>query len=128
MVFKRETIKGSTKMKSLHEKRKHVRVDIFAVARYFDPLRMQETGVQTRIANISEGGALLLTFDRGIPVDMSVLLHFRLPEEKSPLISAEGIIRHTSFLEKGLYRSGMEFHNLSEDVLKAIRKYISGNK
>lgn len=113
---------------SFHERRRHVRADIFAVTRYFCPSLNQEVGIQTRIADLSEGGALLLTFEQGIPVDRDVLLSFHLPGDESTLISVEGKIRHTSFLEKDLYRSGLEFLNVSEHALEAIQKYISRHK
>jgi len=110
------------------DRRRHTRVDIFAVTRYFCALRKQEVGVQTRIADLSESGAMLLTFGEAVPLDMSVLLSFHLPGAESVLVSVEGKIRHASLLERDLYRSGLEFLNVKENDLKAIRKYISQKK
>lgn len=110
------------------ERRKHARVDIFAVTRYFCALRKQEVGIQTRIADLSEGGALLLTFGEAVPLDMSVLLSFRLPDSETAMVSVEGKIRHGSLLERDLFRSGLEFSYVKENDLKAIRKYISQKK
>ncbi|MBU9888249.1 MAG: PilZ domain-containing protein [Candidatus Omnitrophica bacterium] len=107
------------------ERRQHVRVDIFAVTRYFDTLLKQEVGVQTRIADISEGGVLMLTFSEGVPLHTNVRLSFRLPDAESTLISVEGTIRHTNRLERDLYRSGLQFSGVDAKNLKAIRKYIS---
>ena len=107
------------------ERRRHARVDIFAVTRYYCALRKQEVGVQTRIADLSEGGALMLTFEEGVPLGMHVLLSFHIPGPESALVSVEGMIRHTNLLERDLYRSGLEFLNVKESDLKVIRKYIS---
>ena len=110
------------------DRRRHARVDIFAVTRYYCALRKQEVGVQTRIADLSEGGALLLTFEEGVPLGMHVLLSFHIPDPESVLVSVEGMIRHTNLLERDLYRSGLEFLNVKENDLRTIRKYISQKK
>ena len=112
----------------LIDRRKYVRVDIFAVTRYFSALRKQEVGIQTRIADLSEGGALLLTFEEGIPLDVTVLLSFHLPGFGPVLVSVEGKVRHTCLLERDLYRSGLEFLNVKQNDLQAIREYISKEK
>lgn len=119
---------SSEASQSSTDRRKYIRVDIFAVTRYFNALRRQEVGVQTRIADISEGGALMLTFGEGIPLGTSVRLNFSLPDAVGTPIAIEGEIRHTSLLERDLYRSGLQFFNVKENDLKAIRKYIVGQK
>ena len=77
------------------DRRKFVRVDIYAITRYFCPLRDMEVGVQTRISDISEGGALIMSFEEGIPLEASVKMSFVMPGEGDRLVSIEGIVRHS---------------------------------
>lgn len=93
----------------LKERRKFVRADIYAVTRYLCPLHNEEVGVQTRISDISEGGALLATFMEGVPVGTPVQMSFIMPGDEKKLITVEGKIRYTQFFEKDLFRSGVEF-------------------
>lgn len=106
------------------ERRKHVRVRIYAVTRYFCPSRNAEIGVQTQIADISEGGARLLTFIEGIPVDTIVQISFIMPDRENALISAEGRVCHTAFLEKDLYRSGIQFLKLKKKDRLIIHDFV----
>ncbi len=106
------------------ERRRFVRVSIYAITRYFCPLRDTEVGVQTRISDISEGGALLVTFMEGVPVGVDVKMSFVLPGKANHLISVSGIARHTGSLEKDLYRSGVEFLKVNKKDLHAIREYV----
>ena len=117
---------GSSDAKNeFKERRKSVRVDIYAVTRYFCPLRDREVGVQTRISNISEGGALLVTFMEGVPVETPVKMTFIMPGHEKMLITVEGKARHTGLFEKDLYRSGIEFSKIKKKDLQAIREYVA---
>lgn len=107
------------------DRRKFVRADIFAVTRFFCPFRDMEVGVQTRISDISEGGAMMVTFMEGVPVKAPVKMSFVLPSEGNPFVSVEGVVRHTGPLEKDLYRSGVEFRKIKGKDLKAIRHYVA---
>lgn len=107
------------------ERRAYVRVNIYAVTRYFCEERNAEIGVQTQIFDISEGGAKLLTFEEGIPMEAVVSMKFILPGEDGVLISVEGQVRHTSFLEKDLYRSGIKFLKVKEKDVLAIRCFVN---
>ncbi len=107
------------------ERRKFVRVSIYAITRYFCPLRDREVGVQTRISDISEGGALLVTFMEGVPVGVEVKMSFVMPGKANLLVSVEGVARHTEVLEKDLYRSGIEFLKIKKKELLAIREYVA---
>ena len=107
------------------ERRKFVRVSIYAITRYFCPLRDREVGVQTRISDISEGGALLVTFMEGGPVGVEVKMSFVMPGKANLLVSVEGVARHTEVLEKDLYRSGIEFLKIKKKELLAIREYVA---
>ncbi len=110
------------------ERRKFVRADIYAITRYFCPLRDMEVGVQTRISDISEGGALLVTFMEGAPVEAPVKMSFVMPGEKELFLSVEGIARHTEPLDKDLFRSGIEFTKIKEKDRHAIRAYVAEQK
>ncbi len=110
------------------DRRKFVRVSIYAITRYFCPLRDMEVGVQTRISDISEGGALLVTFTEGIPPEASVRMSFVMPGDESQFVTVEGKVKHTGFLEKELYRSGVEFLKLKKKDLQAIRAYVASRK
>ncbi|HOW58697.1 MAG TPA: PilZ domain-containing protein [Candidatus Omnitrophota bacterium] len=110
-----------------HERRKYVRVRIYAVTRYFCQARNAVVGVQTQISDISEGGAMLLTFMEGIPMNTIVKMDFVMPGKKDLLISIEGQVRHTGFLEKDLYRSGVEFLKIKETDRLAIRDFVKNH-
>ncbi len=107
------------------ERRRSVRVSIYAITRYFCPLRDMEVGVQTRISDISEGGALLVTFMEGVPSGAAVKMNFVMPGKSDRLVAVEGIARHTGILEKDLYRSGVEFLKIKKKDLFAIREYVA---
>ena len=107
------------------DRRKFVRVGIYAIARYFCPLRDMEVGVQTRISDISEGGALLVTFMEGVPTEAPVKMSFVMPGEQGLFISVEGIARHTRALDKDLFGSGVEFLKIKEKDQRAIREYVA---
>jgi len=110
------------------ERRKYARVSIYAITRYFCPFRDMEVGVQTRISDISEGGALLVTFTEGIPANASVKMSFVMPGDESRFVTVEGKVRYTGVFERDLYRSGIEFGKLKKKDLEAIRKYVAAPK
>ena len=109
-------------------RRKFVRADIYAITRYFCPFRDMEVGVQTRISDISEGGALLVSFEEGIPPEASVKMSFVVSGEGGRLVSVEGIVRHTGAIDKDLFRSGVEFLKLKDKDLLAIREYVVAHR
>ena len=111
----------------LKDRRKFARANIYAITRYFCPLRDMEVGVQTRISDISEGGALLVTFMEGVPVEAPVKMSFVMPGEPGLLISVEGVTRHTGPLDKDLFRSGVEFLKIKKKDLQVIREYVTAH-
>ena len=110
------------------DRRKFARANIYAITRYFCPFRDMEVGVQTRISDISEGGALLMTFMEGVPVEAPVKISFVMPGDQGLLISVEGITRHTGALDKELFRSGVEFLKIKEKDQLAIREYVTAHR
>ena len=110
------------------DRRKFVRVSIYAITRYFCPLRDMEVGVQTRISDISEGGALLVSFTEGIPAEVSVKMSFVMPGNESQLVTVEGKVKHTGIFEKDLYRSGVEFFKIKKNDLQTIREYVAAHR
>ena len=113
------------KLGTVKERRKFPRVGIYAVTRYFCPLRDMEVGVQTRISDISEGGALLVTFLEGVPVGAPVKISFVMPGAQGALITVQGITRHTKAFGEELFRSGVEFRKIKKRDLLALRKYVA---
>ena len=111
-----------------NDRRRFARVNIYAITRYFCPFRDMEVGVQTRISDISEGGALLVTFMEGVPVEAPVKMSFVMPGEPGLLISVEGVTRHTGPLDKDLFRSGVEFLKIKTSDLLAIREYVASHQ
>jgi len=116
------------KFKEFKDRRKFVRVSIYAITRCFCPLRDMEVGIQTRISDISEGGALLVTFNEGIPQDAAIKVSFLMPDDQSRYVTIEGIVRHTGFLEQDLYRSGVEFLKVKKKDREAIQGYVASHK
>jgi len=113
--------------KRFQERRRFARANIYAITRFFCPLRDTEVGIQTRISDISEGGALLVTFMEGVPVGSPVRMSFIMPDA-GRLIAVEGIARHTGILDKDLFRSGVEFLKVKKKDLLAIRDYVAIHK
>ena len=109
-------------------RRKFVRVNIYAITRYFCPLRDMEVGVQTRISDISEGGALLMSFAEGLPPEAPVQVSFVMPGEESQFVTVEGMVRHAGPFENELFRSGVEFLKLKKKDLEAIHRYVASHK
>jgi PilZ domain len=112
------------------DRRKSARVNIQANVAFF--LDNSPGIIQTRISNISEGGALMVTFMRALPVDISIEMSFVLPDKKEEdgrdrqrLITVKGKIRHTRFLEKNFYESGVEFLNLEKKDRLVIRECLA---
>jgi c-di-GMP-binding flagellar brake protein YcgR len=110
------------------DRRKFARANIYAITRYFCPLRDMEVGVQTRISDISEGGVLLVTFMEGVPVEAPVRISFVMPGDRGPLVSVEGVTRHTGPLDKDLFRSGVEFLKIKKKDRLVIRNYINAHR
>jgi c-di-GMP-binding flagellar brake protein YcgR len=118
----------TSEFKEFQDRRRFVRVSIYAITRYFCPLRDMEVGVQARISDISEGGALLVTFSEGIPPEAAVQMSFIMPGDESQYVTVEGKVRHTGIFEKELYRSGIEFLKVKKKDLQAIHKYVASHK
>ncbi len=112
----------------LFDRRKFTRVYINTVTRFFCPTCTHESGIQTRICDVSEGGAFLVTFHQGIPLDTKVTMSFLLPDKTPALIPVEGLVRHTGHLENDLYRSGIEFTKIKEKDRKLIREFVAARK
>jgi len=109
-------------------RRKFIRVSIYAITRYYCPLRDMEVGIQARISDISEGGALLVTFTEGLPLEAPVQMSFVLPGDQSQLVTVEAHVKHTGIFEQDLYRSGVEFLKMKEKDLQAIRGYVAAHR
>ena len=121
--------RGSDDLKDpFKDRRKFARANIYAITRYFCPLRDMEVGVQTRISDISEGGALLVTFMEGVPAEATVRMTFVMPGDPGLFISVEGKVRHTGILDKELFRSGVEFLKINKKACLAIREYVATHK
>lgn len=114
--------------KRFQERRRFARANIYAITRYFCPIRDMEVGVQTRISDISEGGALLVTFMEGVPVGSEVRMSFVMPGETNLLVAVQGVTRHTGIIDKDLFRSGVEFFKIKKKDLLAIREYVATHK
>ena len=107
-----------------------MRVDVYAVTRFFSPFRTTEVGVQTRISDISEGGAKLVTFEEGIPVETEIFVSFILPGGKEEQTTFKAVVRYTILAERNLYssqnlyQSGVEFTELKGKSKRAIQEYV----
>jgi c-di-GMP-binding flagellar brake protein YcgR len=81
-------------------------------------------GVQTRISDISEGGAKLVTFEEGIPVGTMISMCFQLPHQENVVVKIEGVVRYSGFVEQDLFRTGIEFTKIHKKDIEMIREYI----
>ncbi|MFH1799515.1 MAG: PilZ domain-containing protein [Candidatus Omnitrophota bacterium] len=114
------------------DRRKSARVNIQANVAFF--LDNSPGIIQTRISNISEGGALMVTFMKELPVDTSIEMSFMMSDKKEEdgrdrrrLITVKGKIRYTRSLEKDLYESGVEFLNLEKKDQLVIRECVASH-
>ena len=110
------------------ERREFARTNFKASPIIYSPLREKEIGVQTRISDISEGGARLVTLPGGMPAGTPVRMSFVSPGDSDQFISAEGVVRHTGILEKDLCRLGVEFLTIKEKDRCVIREHIALKK
>ncbi|MFH1800081.1 MAG: PilZ domain-containing protein [Candidatus Omnitrophota bacterium] len=115
------------KFSEFMDRRKSARVNIPALVAFFLPFDNSPAIIQTRISNISEGGALMVTFMKELPVDTLIEMSFMMPGEKGRLTTVKGRIRHTRFLEKDLYESGVEFLNLEKKDQLVIRECVASH-
>ncbi|MFH0985827.1 MAG: PilZ domain-containing protein [Candidatus Omnitrophota bacterium] len=107
------------------DRRRFVRVSIYTITRYFCPFRDMEVGVQARISDLSESGALLMTFSEGAPLGAEIAMSFILPGDKDRFTSVKGIVRYTEPFDKELFRSGVEFSEISKRDLRALRAHVA---
>lgn len=111
------------------ERRRHVRVNIRATARYFCPIRHQEVPLEGRLVDISEGGLSFMTFKDIIPLETEVHISFRLSDrETDPPLSVKGRVRHSSVAEENRYRFGIELLELRETERLALRSFIASQQ
>lgn len=113
--------------KRFNERRKFIRINIYAVTRFFSLTEESEVGVQARVYDLSEGGAMLLTFSQGIPVDTPISLSFVLPTKKGDFIEMLGIVRHTEAKGEDIYRSGVEFLKPKGRDRQVIKKFVEAS-
>lgn len=108
-------------------RRKYVRTDIYAITRYLCPVNNSNVEIQTRISDISEGGVLMLTYLEELPLEALVKLNFVIPGPKGGFMIVTGKVKHTKTIEKDSYQSGIEFVEIAEKDLVAIREYVSSH-
>lgn len=112
--------------KDVREPRTNIREEIRATVRYRGPSKEVEIQVQALVANISEKGAFFSTSRESIPPDTEVCVTFRLPGLGNEIpLSIVGKTRRTQRLEGEAWGTGIEFTEVSESNLKAIRNLIS---
>ena len=114
------------------DRRKSARVNIQAHVAFF--LDNSPGIIQTRISDISEGGASMVTFMKELPVDASIEMSFMMPvkreedgRDRPQLTTVKGRIRYTRFLKKNFYESGVEFLNLEKKDHLVIREYVASH-
>jgi len=108
------------------ERRQHRRVHVYIVTRFYKSCSKDCSATQTRIADLSEGGARLMTFDEGLPVGSDIVIDFDLPDASSQdSISVLACVRHSAHHEKDLFRSGVEFLDLKPFDRERLRGFIA---
>lgn len=114
------------------DRRKSARVNIQAHVAFF--LDNSPGIMQTRISDISEGGASMVTFMKELPVGASIEMSFMMPvkqeedgRNRQRLITVKGRIRYTRFLEKDHYESGVAFLNLEKKDQLVIRECVASH-
>ena len=104
-------------------RRQYGRLNISCLSKYDTEVAGKKENALTNLINISEGGALIVTFNKKLAPKTWVALEFQLPDI-AKAISAQGEVVRTYERRKGIYQAGIQFKNLKADDLQKIKEFI----
>ena len=99
------------------------RLYISCLAKYDAEVGGKKENALTNLINISEGGALIVTFHKKLAPKTLMDLQFQLPN-MNKAISVQGEVARTYERRKGIYQAGIQFKNLKADDLQKIKEFI----
>jgi hypothetical protein len=109
---------------SAFNRRQYVRLNINCLAKFNIETEGKKVNCLTNVVNLSEGGLLLITFDRQIPAGTKVELQFQLPL-LDKTISATGEVRRSYQRKRNLFQAGVKLSDLKIEDKKMIREFVS---
>jgi hypothetical protein len=105
------------------DRRKYPRLSLNCVAKFTATDTKEKISCLTNLMNLSEGGALVVTFDQKIPANSKVELEFPLPNSKKT-IRAEGTVRNTVSRGKRFFESCIQFSNVSREDQSVLNDFV----
>jgi len=116
-------IKFIHKIKAFN-RRKSVRLHISCLAKYNVAGQAKRVSTLTNLVNLSEGGALVVTFDTRLAPKAKIELQFQMPNMDRAII-AQGEVVQSHAKKKNVYQAGIQFLSLKEEDRQAIHSFIS---
>ena len=116
-------IKFIRKMKAFN-RRQSVRLNISCLAKYSVEGVAKRVSTLTNLINVSEGGALVVTFDVQLVPKTKVELQFQMPNLAKPIV-VQGEVVQSHPKKKSVYQAGVRFLNLKEEDRQALRNFIN---
>jgi len=116
-------IKFIRKMRSFN-RRQSVRLNISCLAKYSVEGVAKRVSTLTNLINVSEGGALVVTFDVQLVPKTKVELQFQIPSFSRPVV-VQGEVVQSHPKKKNVYQAGVRFLNLKEEDRQGLRSFIS---
>jgi len=104
-------------------RRKYVRVRLNCLVKFNVAGSSKIVKKLTNLADLSEGGVRLSTFEEKLPPKSEVQIEFRLPPTPK-IISVKGKVMRSYSRGKGSYVAGVQFKELSAEDLQLIKDYI----
>lgn len=116
-------IKFIRKMKPFN-RRQSVRLNISCLAKYSVEGLAKRVSTLTNLINVSEGGALVVTFGVQLVPKTKVELQFQMPNIARPIV-AQGEVVQSHPKKKNVYQAGVRFLNLKEEDRQGLRSFIN---
>ena len=105
------------------DRRRHPRLNLHCVAKFETKDTKEKLSCLTNLMNLSEGGALVVTFNQKIPSNTKVELEFPLPGIKGT-VKAEGTVRNTVAKGKKFFESCIQFSDLSKENQNILKEFV----
>ncbi len=104
-------------------RRQSVRLNISCLAKYSVAGLAKKVPALTNLINVSEGGALVVTFDLQLVPKTRIELQFQMPNI-GKAIAVQGEVVQSHQKRKDVYQTGVRFLNLKEEDRQVIRDFI----
>jgi c-di-GMP-binding flagellar brake protein YcgR len=107
------------------DRRRNIRLNVSCLAKYSVGGSAKSGATLTNLVNLSEMGALVVTFDKQLFPKTKIELQFQLPGASKP-VAAQGEVVRSSQRKRNIYLAGVQFQNLKDDARRIILDFMSG--